>query len=33
VLTAIMTCFYKIDRKMEIELEAAIAKQSAAAKA
>lgn len=33
VLTAIMTCFYKIDRKMELELEAAISKQSAAAKA
>ncbi len=33
VLTAIMTCFYKIDRKMELELEAAISKQSVAAKA
>lgn len=33
VLTAIVTCFYKIDRKMERELEAAISQQAAAAKA
>jgi len=33
VLTAIVTCFYKIDRKMELELEAAISQQTAAAKA
>lgn len=33
VLTAIVTCFYKIDRKMELELEAAISKQAALAKA
>lgn len=33
VLTAVVTCFYKIDRKMEVELEAAIYKQAALAKA
>jgi GPH family glycoside/pentoside/hexuronide:cation symporter len=33
VLTAVVTCFYKIDRKMEVELEAAISKQAALAKA
>jgi GPH family glycoside/pentoside/hexuronide:cation symporter len=30
VLTAIVTCFYKIDRQLELELEAAILKQTAA---
>lgn len=33
VLTAIVTCFYPIDRKMELELEAAVSRQAAAAKA
>lgn len=33
VLTAIVTCFYPIDRKMELELEAAVSKQAAAARA
>ena len=33
VLTAVVTCFYPIDREMERELEAAISKQTAAAKA
>ncbi|MBL9205227.1 MAG: MFS transporter [Opitutaceae bacterium] len=33
VLTAIVTCFYKIDRRMELELEAAISGQAAASQA
>ncbi len=33
VLTAVVTCFYPIDRKMELELEAAISREAAASKA